>query len=109
MESQTGALRLQVLLGTLRGACLWSPRIELGRQTRPSCTFTLTYTPEVITFPPTEFLPVRSLKSEATERETAEYQAGHAFSVAIPHSVTALPFSQTSGNNGLVRLGNQML
>ena len=31
---------------------------------------------------------------EATE-ETAEIQAGHTFSLAIPHSVTTSPFSQT--------------
>ena len=42
---------------------------------------------------------------EGTEWETAEDQAGHAFSVAIPHSVTTSLFSQTSGNNGPVQLG----
>ena len=42
---------------------------------------------------------------EATEGETVEIQAGLAFSVVIPHSVTALSFSQTGGNNGPSRLG----
>ena len=42
---------------------------------------------------------------ETTEKETAEIQAGRAFSLAIPHSVTASLFSQTGGNNGPVQLG----
>ena len=49
-----------------------------------------------------------------TERETAEIQAGRSFSLAIPHSVAASPFSQTGGNNGpawlsfLVREANML-
>ena len=50
---------------------------------------------------------------DATEQETAEIQARHAFSFAIPYSVTTAPFFQTSGNNGPAWLGfwvrNQML
>ena len=42
---------------------------------------------------------------EATEWETAEYQAGHTFSFVIPSTITASPFSQTGGNNGPVQLG----
>ena len=36
---------------------------------------------------------------EATKRETAEIQAGHDFSLAIPCSATTSPFSQTGANN----------
>ena len=141
--------------GDLKGTRSWSHRIELGKQARPSRTFTLTYTPEVMTFPPTECLQMRPLRSpgsdqvplpplwvdrtgqnwvpgltnlrrwiqilhfqvsslvgmveqgrpKVTQRETAKIQAGSAFSTAIPHSVTASPFSQTGSNSGPVQLG----
>ena len=54
--------------GDLKGARPWSHRIKLSRQARLSHTFTLTYTPEVNTFPPTEFLPVRLLRSLGSDR-----------------------------------------
>ena len=54
--------------GDLKGARPWSHRIELSRQAGPSRTFTLTYTPEVATFPPTEFLPVRPLRSPGNDQ-----------------------------------------
>ena len=66
-ESQMGPLRLRGPLGTPR-ATAWSHRIELGRQARLSHTFKFTYTSEVITFPPIEFLPVRLLKSQGVIR-----------------------------------------
>ena len=150
-----GSTQTPWAFGDLTGARPWSHRIELSRQARPSRTFTLTYTPEVATFPPTECLQMRPLRSpgsdqvplpplrvdrteqnwvpgltnlrrwiqilhfqvsslvgmveqgrpKVTQRETAKIQAGCTFSTAIPHSVTALPFSQTGGNNGPVRLG----
>ena len=67
LESQRGPLRLWAF-GDLKGARPWSHRIELGRQVRRSRTFTLTYTPEIITFPPTEFLPVRPLRSPGSDQ-----------------------------------------
>ena len=141
--------------GDIKGVLPLSHRIKLSRQAKLNCTFTLTYTPEVITFPPTEFLqmrPMRSLGSdrvplpplwvgrtgqnwvpgltsiqrqvqilicqvslsppgtvergwcEATEWENAKIQAGLAFSIEIPHFITALPVSQTGGNNGPAQL-----
>ena len=53
--------------GDLKDACPWRHRSKVGKQARPSHTFTLTYTPEVITFPPTEFLPVRPLRSPGSD------------------------------------------
>ena len=54
--------------GDLKGTRPWSHRIELGRQARLSRTFTLTYIPEFITFPPKEFLPVRPLRSLVSDQ-----------------------------------------
>ena len=42
---------------------------------------------------------------QVTEWETAEIQAGGAFFLEIPHSITTSPFFQTGGDNEPVQLG----
>ena len=67
MELQMGPLRLRGLLGTLRVPARGATESNLaGKLDRH--TVTLTYTPEIITFPPTEFLPVRPLRFPGSDQ-----------------------------------------